>query len=418
VRQFDVVVVGAGPAGSAAAYCLARDGASVALVDRVRFPRDKACGDLLSPRTIQALRDLGISIEGSAQVGDLALLGGAGRSLDLPWPRGAPYPDRAAVLPRIDFDEQLRDAALGAGAEFVDGDVEGLDLADARPVVTLGDGTRLESSFVVGADGSLSRIGDLAGLTGGSEALWGFALRYYVEATVERGVVVYWEPERGRAFPGYGWIFPGVDGRANLGLGISVGATRDGADLVARSFPAFVHDLERREVVGDVVLSPDRRRGGWLKMGLAGTRAARGPVLLAGDAAGAINPLVGEGISGAILGGRDAADAILTSPGTAALEYGRTLAARHGGFYPPTAALHSYLATHPRMFSLVSSVITAPGVSSVLARPWSMYWNDLLDGAPPSSTQRGARALEAFARLLTMRSRLRSSTERSIAGID
>jgi len=417
MKRFDALVVGAGPAGSAAAYRLTSAGAAVALLDRVRFPRDKACGDLLSPRAMQALSDLGVSIEGSVRVGDLELVAGAGRSLDLPWPRGASYPDQAAALPRVELDEQLRVAAVEAGAEFVHGNVEGLDIDDAGAVVTLGDGRRLNGSFVIGADGSLSRVAELAGLTTASDALWGFALRYYVEANVRRGVVIYWEPERGRTFPGYGWIFPGPDGRANLGLGISLGARRDGADLVQRSFPAFVADLQRRALIGEVALSTDQRRGGWLKMGLAVTRAARGPVLLVGDAAGAINPLVGEGISGAILGGRDAADAIVASPGAAARTYGEALSARHGSFHPTTAALHLWMATHPRMFSLTGKVITAPGLSWVLAGPWSMYWNDLLDGAPPGPTQAGARALQAFARLVTTRSRLRQCAAQSIADV-
>jgi geranylgeranyl reductase family protein len=412
-KRVDVAVVGAGPAGSTAAACLARGGASVALLDRVRFPRDKACGDLLSPRTLEALDAVGVAVEASVGVGDLELLAGRDGSLALPWPRGASYPDRAAVVPRLQLDEQLRTVALGAGAEFVQGDLHGLEVQRTEATVTLGDGTTVRASYVVGADGALSRVAELAGLTSAPDVLWGFALRYYVDTPVERGVVVFWEPERGRAFPGYGWAFPGANGRANLGLGISTRASRHGADLVARAIPAFVDELRRREVIGEVALSPARRRGGWLKMGLAGTRAASGPVLLVGDAAGAVNPLVGEGISGAVLGGRDAAEAILESPG-AASRYRQSLARRHGTFHPTTAALHAYIGAHPRLLALTGRAVTAPGLSSVLSRPWSMYWNDLLDGAPPGRTEREARAIQALARLLTTGSSVRRRTEQDL----
>ena len=142
MKRFDVVVVGAGPAGSICAYCLARGGASVALIDRVRFPRDKACGDLLSPRTTQALRGLGIGLEGSVEVGDMQLRGQTGRSLPLPWPRGATYPDRAEALPRFAFDEQLRVAAMEAGAEFIHRNLDQLGLTDGQAVITLADDTK------------------------------------------------------------------------------------------------------------------------------------------------------------------------------------------------------------------------------------------------------------------------------------
>ncbi|HEX3454967.1 MAG TPA: FAD-dependent monooxygenase, partial [Gaiellaceae bacterium] len=364
-----------------------------------------------SPRSLEALSTIGVAVEGAVAVGDLELLAGRDRSLRLPWPRGASYPDRAAAVPRARFDEQLRVAAANAGAEFVHGDLAGLEVRGGRERVTLGDGTVLVASFVVGADGALSRVAELAGLTTASDVLWGFALRYYVDTPVERGVIAFWEPERGRAFPGYGWVFPGADGCANLGLGVSTGASRRGADVTAQSFPAFVAELRRREVIGEVTLSQDRRRGGWLKLGLAGTRAASGQVLLVGDAAGAVNPLVGEGISGAILGGRDAAEAILSSPGTAASHYRQALARRHGAFHPTTAALHAYLAARPRLLSLTGRAITVPGLGKVLSESWSMYWNDLLDGAPAGRTEKAARAIEALTGVLTTRSRVRRRTE-------
>src|SRR5690348_10486579 len=112
----DAVVVGAGPAGSITAMRLAAAGVSVVLLDGMRFPRGKACGDLLSPRALEALSNLGLRLDGALPVGDMLLRGPSGRSIRLPWPRGASYPDRAAVVPRAVFDEHLRCAALAAGA--------------------------------------------------------------------------------------------------------------------------------------------------------------------------------------------------------------------------------------------------------------------------------------------------------------
>jgi geranylgeranyl reductase family protein len=418
VNRFDAVVVGAGPSGAVAALCLARSGARVVLVDRVRFPRDKACGDLLSPRAIETLRELEIWPTGGVGVGGMELRGPTGHSLALPWPKGGAYPDRAEALPRLELDEQLRVAACEAGAEFVHGNLDRLDLGNDAAVVTLAGGSRFKASFVVGGDGSLSRVADLAGLSVAAEGLFGFALRYYVAATVARPMIIYWEPTPGRAFPGYGWIFPCTRGRVNLGLGMSVGVGRGAADFVAKAFPAFVDRLRRAELIGDVALSSADRKGGWLKMGLAGTVPARGRVLLVGDAAGAINPLAGEGISGAVLGARDAAEAILSSPGTAAARYREALVARHGSFYPTTAALQAYMAAHPRMFSLTGRILTAPGLRSVLGGPWSMYWNDLVQGAPPGPTQTAANTIGALAHAMTATSRLRKTTERRLTEKD
>ena len=104
------------------------------------------------------------------------------------------------------------------------------------------------------------------------------------------------------------------------------------------------------------------------------------------------------------------------SPGVAAAQYLKALDARHGAFFPTTAALQAYMASHPRMFSLTGKVLTAPGISSFLGGAWSMYWNDLMDGASPGATQAAAKTIGAFAQLVTTRSSLRRSTERHIVG--
>src|SRR6266496_1221236 len=115
--HFDVLVVGSGPAGSVAATVLARGGARVALVDKAKFPRDKACGDLVGPRGVQLLTDLGIDIHGAIAVGDMNVVGPTTRRVRLPCFAGRTYPGHALALPRVDFDAALHEAAVGAGAE-------------------------------------------------------------------------------------------------------------------------------------------------------------------------------------------------------------------------------------------------------------------------------------------------------------
>ena len=113
--RFDVIVVGSGPAGSVAALVLARGGARVALVDKVRFPRDKACGDLIGPRGVQLLDDLGVHVPGTIRVGDMLVVGPT-HTVRLPCRAGLDYPDHGYAVPRHRFDQALHDAALDAGA--------------------------------------------------------------------------------------------------------------------------------------------------------------------------------------------------------------------------------------------------------------------------------------------------------------
>ena len=162
----------------------------------------------------------------------------------------------------------------------------------------------------------MSRVAAAAGLGDPARALWGFAIREYRDAAVERPWIAFYEPAPWHALPGYGWLFPGPDGGANLGIGVGLGSRRDRAGQAARLLPDFAAWLRRLGLpAGDRLRD---RRGGWLRMAGAGTTAARGRVLLAGDAAGLVNPLQGEGIAEAMLSGRSAAEAIIAHGGRAA----------------------------------------------------------------------------------------------------
>jgi hypothetical protein len=124
--------------------------------------------------------------------------------------------------------------------------------------------------------------------------------------------------------------------------------------------------------------------GGWLKLGMVGTNPARGRVLLTGDAAGLVNPLQGEGISQAMGSGRAAAQAVLADPARAARSYRAYLANAYAPYHSTTAPVHGALLPRPRVVSALGRVLTAPALGSVLAPGWSIFWNDLLEGAEPT----------------------------------
>lgn len=398
-----MVVAGSGPAGAAAALVLAQAGARVALVDPDRFPRDKACGDLLGPRGVRWCQDLGLAPSPARRVGDLVVLGPTGRALTLPWPSSADYPDHVLAVPRTTFDAMLREAALAAGAEPVRGRVAAVRRGDGADLaVDLADGSSIACGAVVGADGAMSRVAASAGLLSPPRALWGFALRGYVETTVADPLIVFCESRPRRALPGYGWLFPGPDGRANLGFGVALRDRRERAVLARRLLPAFRDELVARGLLpANADIAPGTLRGGWIRMGAAGTMPARGGVLLAGDAAGLVNPLQGEGMAEALLSGADAGAAILAGPAGAAERYRAALAARHGRFLPASATLHVGLLSRPGTLAAAGRLITAPVIGAALARGWSVYWNDLLPGAAPGRARTAASALDHGIRAFT-----------------
>jgi geranylgeranyl reductase family protein len=404
--HFDALVVGAGPAGSIAATVLARGGARVALVDKAKFPRDKACGDLVGPRGVQVLTDLGIPIRGAIAVGDMNVVGPTTRRVRLPCFPGRTYPGYALAVPRVDFDAELHEVAVEAGAEaFIDRAAEPLWGDDGLSGFSLSTGTELRADIIIGADGASSRVATAADLVDRTRVLWGFALRAYVDEHVDLPHIVLWERTPWRAFPGYGWMFPGPDGRANLGLGIGTLSSREGAATVARDLPAFVRTLRGLGLLGSA--APMRTLGGWLKLGMVGTNPARGRVLLVGDAAGLVNPLQGEGISQAMTSGRAAAEAALADPARAARGYRAYLANTYAPYHSTTAPLHRALLPRPRVVSGVARVVTAPTVGALVAPAWSIFWNDLLDGAQPTVPRAVAALAARIGRIATTGGQMR-----------
>jgi menaquinone-9 beta-reductase len=404
-RRFDALVVGAGPAGSIAAVVLARAGASVALLDKARFPRDKACGDFVGPRGLQVLADLDLPVAPGLDVGDMVVVGPSGRRVILPCFDGSSYPGRARAMTRKVFDDGLRSAALGAGAVPFEGRADrplwsGHDLDG----FTVGDGEELRADFVIGADGATSHVAQTAGLVEGSRVLWGFAVRCYLDQAVDLPAITLWEESRWRAFPGYGWIFPSPGGMANIGVGIGTLADRQAGAGAVRMLPAYLDHLADLGLLDRAPAPPlPRRLGGWLKMGMVGTTPASRRVLLVGDAAGLVNPLQGEGIAQAMASGRAAAEAVLGSPGQAASRYRDALARAHLPYQRLTASGHAALVGRPRAVAAVGRLLTAPVVGNALAGGWGIFWNELLDGAAPGGARKLAAASTWLGGALTAR---------------
>ncbi len=406
--RFDALVVGAGPAGSIAALVLARGGARVALVDKATFPRDKACGDLVGPRGVQLLTDLDLIVPGAIPVRDMIVVGPTGRRVRLPCFPGRTYSDHALAVPRTSFDAMLREAAVAAGAvPFIGQAVEPLEGSSGIDGFALAGGIRLRADTIVGADGATTRVGEAAGLVDHDRVMWGFAIRSYLDQVVDLPAIVLWEPSRWRALPGYGWLFPGPDGRANVGLGVGTLADRATASQAVQRMPEFLDHLQHLDLLS-AGPHPSARLGGWLKMGMVGTTPAAGRVLLVGDAAGLVNPLQGEGIAQAMRSGQAAASAILSTSGRsghAAMRYRAWLADEHLPYHAIAAALQAAMLPHPIAVAGVGRLLTLPVLGPTLAPGWSVLWNELLTGAAPGRARTTAALATRVGRAATSRTR-------------
>ena len=322
----DVLVVGAGPAGSACAQWLARQGMDVVLVDQHTFPRDKVCGDGLIPDAHHALQRLGVLAEVMAVAQAAAHVGCIG-------PRGGrvDVPGRLAVLPRKLLDDILKRAAERAGARFyapwrfeaplLDGDGDAATVVGARLKSATAGLHELRARWVVLATGAVPKALMAAGVCQ-RHTPSGIALRGYVHHPGLRGRVkaleVVWHKQLRK---GYGWIFPCPGDVFNIGVGLahSHGKQVDGRatmedvnlrELLAafgRIYAPAGELLGQGQVVGDF-------KGAPLRCSLAGVRYSRPGLLVTGEAAGSTYAFTGEGIGKAMETGLLAADALLAAP--------------------------------------------------------------------------------------------------------
>lgn len=312
VVHADVVVVGAGPAGSAAAAWAARRGRDVLVIDSAQFPRDKACGDGLTPRAIAELRELGLGewLEGRVSHQGLRMAG-FGAQREVRWP-GPSFPATSSAVPRTELDDRIRQVAADSGAKMLLGvkavDVEH-DAAGRVRTLQLDDGQEIGVGELVVADGARSTLGRVLGRQWHQETVYGVAIRAYIETPrhAEPWITSHLElrsPE-GEVLPGYGWIFPLGNGEVNIGVG-ALATEKRPADAALRPLLAHYTDLRRDEWGFEG--QPRLAKSALLPMGGAVSGVAGPNWMLIGDAAACVNPLNGEGIDYGLETGRLAAD--------------------------------------------------------------------------------------------------------------
>jgi geranylgeranyl reductase family protein len=313
----DVLVVGAGPAGSAAAAWTARLGLDTVLADAATFPRDKTCGDGLTPRAIAELDRLGLGewVRGHGTNRGLRAAG-FGQELLLPWPGGS-LPDHGSAVPRTELDDKLFRVAVAAGATSFEGAraVDAVRAADGRVtgvVFQVGpDRTRhtVACERLVVADGVRSPLGRALGREWHRDTAYGVAGRSYVKSgrSDDPWISSHLElrGEDGELLPGYGWIFPLGNGEVNLGVGALATAKRP-AELQIRPLMEYYATLRRQE--WDLTSELRAPTSALLPMGGAVSGIAGPNWMLIGDAAGCVNPLNGEGIDYGLETGREAAE--------------------------------------------------------------------------------------------------------------
>lgn len=375
----DLAVIGAGPAGAAAAIQAARQGASVVVFDKAEYGRDKVCGDGLTPRAVGALNELKIDMEDAHHIDGLRMIANK-TERELMWPGTSRFPAHGAVWPRRRLDAALIDAAAEAGAD-IRWKAEALPTLDGSRVVGVeANGEKFTADMTVVATGAPGAVARMLGAERVEDEPFGLAIRTY--ATTPRHADRHLEAcltikdEFGTSIPGYGWMFPCGDGTVNIGVGAlstMKGFKSLNLNKLLASYRSLVQDsweigpnMERPRA-WRLPMSTQKRHGeGWVAIG---------------DAAGLVNPMNGEGIDYGLESGMLASDLFIENPATAPSRYDAEVGERFDSFLR-TGRRFSFLIGHP--WILNSGLRMAVGTDAI-AKITLQVMGNLVDSDTPGA---------------------------------
>lgn len=394
----DILVIGGGPAGAAAAIQAARGGATVRVFEKAARGRDKVCGDGLTPRAVSALAALDIDLAQAHRIDGLRMI--AGRTArELPWPANGRFAPHGAVWPRRKLDEHLISAAADAGAEL-EFNADALPLLEGDRVVGIeANGQRWSADLVVVATGAPGAVARMLGAERDPDEPFGLAIRTYAEsprhADRHLEACLTLRDEHGTAVPGYGWMFPAGDGTVNIGVGAlstMKGFKRLNLNKLQESYRALVADpwslgpdLERPRA-WRLPMSAQKRHGpGWVAVG---------------DAAGLVNPMNGEGIDYGLESGMLAADLFLDDPASCPAAYDRLIGQRFDSFLR-TGRRFSFLIGHPWILrSGLRLAVGTQGIADITLQVMGNLVDDQTPGAAGRVLRLADRTLAAADPLL------------------
>ena len=344
MEQRDLLIIGGGPAGSAAAIVAARAGVRVTLFEKGQHGRDKVCGDGLTPRAVAALEELKVDYSAAHRIDGLRMIAGK-KTRELAWPTTDRFPNHGAVWPRHRFDTHLIDLAIEAGAD-VRFESEALPVMEGdRCIGVVSGGDTFTAPLTILAAGAQGAAAKMLGAERDPNEPFGLAIRAYAPTPrhAERHLeaCLSLRDEHGTPVPGYGWMFPAGDGTVNIGVGAlstMKGFKKLNLNTLLDQYAAIVREPWG---LGGYI---DKPRAWRLPMSCV-KRHGRGWLAI-GDAAGFVNPMNGEGIDYGLESGMLAVEQFLSNPVTAPGVYDQLVGERFDSFLR-TGRRFSFLIGHP-----------------------------------------------------------------------